>query len=379
MNIVTVYKNIFMVNLHYGKRNIVFPDFVREEDWFVRVKNKLKTIMIFFISVCIITAGNTVFANNDVRDETSYLIVCGMPVGIKLNSNGIVVTGFIGFIDENDEYVSPAKQAGLKEGDRIISIDGKSIKTMDDLHDILLNCGERITVKVENDSGQKDYILKLCKDKETGELKIGIWAKDTIAGIGTLTYYNPEDNTFGALGHAITEENRICKISGGKLYEAQITGIKKGQPGCPGELHGYFKENKEPFGKVLDNKITGIFGEISEKPSENKSFCKMQIGKRENVQTGKAYIMSSAITGEMEKFSIDITQINEQNEEGIKCFDIEVKDKKLIEATGGIVQGMSGSPIIQNGRIVGAVTHVLVNNPTRGYGIFIENMLDVAG
>ena len=105
----------------------------------------------------------------------------------------------------------------------------------------------------------------------------------------------------------------------------------------------------------------------------------MPIGKNEMVQKGRAYIMSSAITGEMEKFSIEITQINEQNDEGIKCFDIEVKDKKLIEATGGIVQGMSGSPIIQNGRIVGAVTHVLVNNPTRGYGIFIENMLDVAG
>ncbi len=368
-----------MVNLHCGKRINFNSTLVREAKWFVKVKYKIRAVVILFISICVFSNSSILSANSQVKDSQRYLIACGVPIGIKMKSFGVIITGFIGYMDENDEYSSPAKEAGIKEGDRILAINDISVNSIEDMHKAMAMCEENIIVTIEGQNGKMKYNLSLCKDKESGEYKLGIWAKDTIAGIGTLTFYDENNKNFAALGHAISDGNNIYKISGGTLYEAVITDIKKGQIGCPGELHGYFKENKAPLGTIKSNTVRGVYGQINGAFSDSSKLCRFPVGKSEQLKKADAYIMSSAITGKMEKYSIEITQINEKNEEGTKCFNIKIVDKRLLEATGGIVQGMSGSPIVQNGKLVGAVTHVLVNDPTRGYGIFIENMLDAAG
>jgi len=344
---------------------------------------KIKAVFVFFLTVSLLGRGGfSVLANNSIKDKSAdmpgYVVVCGSPVGIRLKSHGVIVTGFIGYTAENGEYVSPAKEAGIKEGDRIIGINGISVGGVEDISNILENStGARILVSLENSQGNYEKEIILCKDSETKELKLGIWGRDSISGIGTLTFYDEKTKMYGALGHPISDGSEPYDISGGALKVAEITGIKKGCVGVPGELRGFFREEVPELGTVTKNCDAGIFGCIEDLShiSNFTEFCRLAVANNSEIHKGNAYVVTSAVDGAVKKYSIEITQVNKENPSGTKNFNIKVTDKRLIEATGGIVQGMSGSPIIQDGKLVGAVTHVLVNDPTRGYGIFIENML----
>lgn len=347
---------------------------------------KIRAVFVFFLTVSLLGRGGfPVLANNSINDKSidkpSYVVVCGSPVGIRLKSHGVIVTGFIGYTTENDEYVSPAKEAGIKEGDRIIAIDGIPVQGIDDMSNVLNNSTKaNIMISVENSQGNFEKKVILCRDSETNELKLGIWGRDSVSGIGTLTFYDEKTKIYGALGHPISDENEPYDISGGALKVAEITGIKKGCVGVPGELRGFFREEEPELGTVTKNCEMGIFGRMKDFShiSNSKEFCRLAVANNSEIRKGNAHIVTSAVDGSIKKYSIEITQINKDNPGGTKNFNIKVTDKQLIEATGGIVQGMSGSPVIQNGKLVGAVTHVLVNDPTRGYGIFIENMLEAA-
>ena len=355
----------------------------------MKASYKIKAVIVFYITVCILGRGSyPIYAKNSTTDKAktntnaSYVVVCGVPVGIRLKSHGVIVTGFMGFTAENNEYISPAKEAGIKEGDRIIGINDFDVEDIDDMQKALDSLSDtKVKMKVENADGISVKEVELCRDSETNELKLGIWGRDSVSGIGTLTYYDEKSKSYGALGHAISDGAEPYCISGGSIMSVELTGIKKGVAGAPGELRGYFKDNEQVAGDVSLNCDMGIFGHIEDikKITNSCEFCKMAVADSSQVHKGCAYIMTSAVDGSVKKYSIEITQINKENDSGTKCFNIKVTNSKLIEASGGIVQGMSGSPIVQDGKLVGAVTHVMVNDPARGYGIFIENMLEAAG
>ena len=347
---------------------------------------KSKAVISFIITVCILCRGfMPVFAkspaNSGAKDSDTYVVVCGIPVGIRLRSHGVIITGFMGFTTENNEYISPAKEAGLREGDRIVGINGHSVEGIDDMQGAIDSCSDtKIIVVAENSQGKFAKEVKLYRDVETNELRLGIWGRDSVSGIGTLTFYNEKTKTYGALGHAISDGGQPYCISGGSLKKAEITGIKKGVAGSPGELRGYLRDNEPEAGDVDVNCDRGIFGHIEniDFVGNPKDFCRLAVAGNREIHKGSAYILSSAVDGKITKYSIDITQVNRENESDNKNFTIKVTDKRLLDATGGIVQGMSGSPVVQDGKLVGAVTHVLINNPALGYGIFIENMLESA-
>lgn len=351
----------------------------------MKKSSKIKAVVIFFLTLSLFGNYN-VFADpacsaKVTAKDTSYVIVCGIPVGIRLKSQGVIVTGFLGFTMSDDSFVSPAKQAGVSEGDRITEIDGECINSIEEMQRKLNSLNtDTVKLTLENSKGRFYKSVKLKRDSETNQLRLGIWAKDNVAGIGTLTFYSETYKVYGALGHAISDNGKRYEISGGFLKLAEITGIKKGAVGTPGELRGYFRDRDENLGCVYANYDTGIYGLIDDTvlKSLSNGFQRFAVAKNSEIHKGNAYIFSSAIEGKPCKYEIEITQINKAASDGTKSFNIKIKDSRLIEATGGIVQGMSGSPIIQDGKFAGAVTHVMINDPTCGYGIFAENMLKSA-
>jgi len=217
--------------------------------------------------------------------------------------------------------------------------------------------------------------------KSDGSYKLGVWVKDKTAGIGTLTYYDPETKMYGALGHGITdpETGVVLDVAEGELLNSSVQSVKEGKAGAPGEIRGIFYEAEVPLGKLEKNTSFGVFAKaygILENPIYSKP---MVVGSKDIIEKGKAYILTTLEGNTIQEYEIQIENIDHSNKSGTKNMTIRVTDERLLEKCGGIVQGMSGSPIIQDGKLVGAVTHVLVNDPTRGYGIFIENMLDAAG
>lgn len=346
----------------------------------MKAPQKIRAVVIIFLAACLFCNSN-VFAEGTKSGSGNpkYVVVCGMPVGIKLKSHGVIITGFMGFMTDDNLYASPAKDSGFTEGDRIIAINNVAINSVDDMQ-VVLNAlkASSADVLIENSSGRAIKKIKLCRDSESKNFRMGIWAKDTAAGIGTLTFYSEEDKMYAALGHAITDNGENYQISGGTLQKAEITGIKKGIAGTPGELRGYFNDFSDIIGNVSVNCDTGIYGYLDESTSITASteFCRLAVANNSEIHKGSAYVMTSAIDGKLNQYEIEITQINKGSSDGTKSFNLKITDKRLIDATGGIVQGMSGSPIIQDGKFAGAVTHVMINDPQIGYGIFAMSMLD---
>lgn len=317
--------------------------------------------------------------NNNNIDTISnrQLIPLGKTVGVKLYCDGVLVVKFSD-INTIDGIKNPSRVAGLRENDLIKSINGKKINTTEDLVKVMEdNNGHPLEISIERNQVEKTVSVTPQISISDNKSRLGIYVRDSAAGIGTLTYYDPLTNEFGGLGHGICDidTNQIMKIGSGSVTDVSITDVKKGYRGEPGEIRGIFVETQSAkIGSLSANNQTGIYGKLINKQIY-KDIPAMPVAKSDEVQTGKAYILADVTGNGVEKFEINIEKTYNFSIKETKNMLIKITDQRLLELTGGIVQGMSGSPIIQNDKIIGAVTHVLVNDPTRGYGIFIENML----
>ncbi|MBD5551606.1 MAG: SpoIVB peptidase [Lachnospiraceae bacterium] len=311
-----------------------------------------------------------------VMSERS-ISAAGFPVGIFLKTKGVMVVGIGSFQDANGVNHEPSK-AHLAEGDYILSYNGVEITGKKHFMSLLAeNRGTEIILGVERDGTYLEERVTPAQN-QSGEYKMGIWIRDNAQGVGTLTFVD-ENGNFGALGHGITDSDtgELMELGRGSLYGTKIIAVRKGTDGVPGELTGMIEyDDENVIGEITKNTSYGIFGRINlEKLNENGIDLKTQkIGFKQDIYIGPATMISS-VNDEMHEYNIEITAIHMGNDGGSKGLEILVTDEELLNLTGGIVQGMSGSPILQDGKVVGAVTHVLVNAPEKGYGIFIEEML----
>ncbi|MBO5292600.1 MAG: SpoIVB peptidase [Lachnospiraceae bacterium] len=311
-----------------------------------------------------------------VQDEA--IIPAGLPVGIYVKTQGVLVLGTGEFTAQSGQSEAPAEGI-LRSGDYILQIDGEEVNAKKEFMSVVGNSGGReLILRVRR--AEEIFDVKVePKLTQNGEYKIGVWIRENAQGVGTLTYVR-EDGSFGALGHGINDmdTSTLMEVESGSLYETEIVGIRKGKDGMPGELTGIIDYSPERrIGSIEQNTTRGIFGSGNEKLLQEAEEQPLHIGFKQEVHTGEAQIICS-ITGQPEHYRVEIEEVHPEKEDMNRGIVLRITDEKLLALTGGIVQGMSGSPILQNGKIVGAVTHVLVNDPTRGYGIFIENMLEAA-
>ena len=295
-----------------------------------------------------------------------YLIPGGQVIGLELQDNTVTVAAFHETLGET------AKKAGLQEGDRILRINNTTITCAADVQNAMAACRGKVKLSILR-SGKTKQLSFQPVITEDGPM-LGIYLKQGTAGIGTVTFYDPENGTFAALGHGVnTKGGSLLSLRKGSVYSAAVQSVRKGAVGTPGQLMGQITD-KTPTGIITKNTQQGIFGKLSA-PDNTAS---LPTATAAEVKTGAATIRSTVKGNALREYSVEILKIYPTSGERTRNMLIKVTDPALLETTGGIVQGMSGSPIIQNGKIVGAVTHVLVNDPTTGYGIFIENMLDAA-
>ncbi len=349
-------------------------------DGYKRFLKCLLSVNIFFVLVVAFLGykldseeKEVVQASKDI--SLNKAIPMGNTVGIYINTKGILVIDTSEVMGMDGKNSEPAKNK-LMQGDYIVGLNGEAMKTKKQLVEKITNCnGETLVFQVLRNNEQIDVRVEPVQ-ADVDTYKVGIWVKDDMQGLGTITYVAGE--SFGALGHSIndTDTGELLEVSGGAIYEADIFGIEKGEVGSPGEIEGMIAyQTEKVVGQVEDNRLYGVFGELSEEFLENLDETQaLEIAKEEEVEIGKAQIQSY-VSGEKQLYDIEIKNIH-KNDNGDDEMEIVVTDGDLIELTGGIVQGMSGSPIIQDDKLVGAVTHVLVNDPKSGYGIFIEEMIE---
>lgn len=304
------------------------------------------------------------------------VVVGGGAIGIHVETDGVLVLGTTSVTGEDKMTYEPAENR-LKSGDYIIKADQKEIDNKEDLIQMLKESdGDEIHFTVRRGKENIGVAVTPVRTAD-GSYKIGTWIRDDTQGIGTLTYIT-QDGKYGALGHGITDVDTgvLLEVGGGNAYDAEIIRVVKGQPGEPGELSGVIhRSEEERLGTVTKNTAQGIFGQVKKECSMLQNGTTMEIGLKQDVKKGKASIMCE-INGMVGCYEIQIEQVDYSNRNHAKGLVIKVTDPQLIELTGGIVQGMSGSPIIQNGKLIGAVTHVFIRDSTKGYGTFIENMLE---
>lgn len=308
--------------------------------------------------------------------KPAYVIPGGIPIGIYMETKGILIIG-TGEVTGIDGLTYEPAYRIVQRGDYIQAINGKTVSDKEDLIDVV------------NAEGEQDVILDLDRNGETiqvkveavktsqEEYKLGIWVRDNTQGIGTLTFLT-KNGRFGALGHGVNDVDTgsLLEIAEGALYDTNIIDIKKGEKGTPGELSGLIRYRKELIcGELTENTPVGIFGEGEDRLYEKLEGEPLQVGYKQEIELGEAYVRSS-ISGVMKDYQVEILEIHRKDEDMNKGIILKVTDPELLDLTGGIVQGMSGSPIIQNGKLVGAVTHVFVQDSTKGFGVFIENMLE---
>ncbi|MGI6084898.1 MAG: SpoIVB peptidase [Acetivibrionales bacterium] len=311
--------------------------------------------------------------------ENQKVLASGAPIGIKLKTNGIIIINISGVILEDGTKVNPAETAGLLNGDVLIKAGRKDLKNISDLTGVIKNSGGKPLdiVYRRQDTEYKTTVIPV-KSGEDDEYRVGIWVRDSSAGIGTLTFINPENNVYGALGHGINDidTGSLLRVGSGTLMESNIKSIKKGMKGAPGELEGDFLNGTAVVGDIKLNCEFGIFGKINNGVKKDKLGKPYDIGSHSTVRLGNASILTCINGNRVEEYKIEIQRIAKNDLNSAKNMIVRITDERLLNSTGGIVQGMSGSPIIQDGRLIGAVTHVFINDPMRGYGVFIESMLN---
>ena len=327
------------------------------------MKKKIKIFSFILALFSFITFFSFNIKNVNANEDKIYL--GGMPAGFSLNTVGVTVVGLCDVITTNGS-ISPSKIADVRVGDRILSIDHMEINNALDIEKAIKD-KTNIIINIKRDKTYLEKEIKLEKDL-TGNNKLGVFIKDDICGIGTITFI--KGNRFASLGHPVLDENgELIEINGGEIYNCNITGCVKGERGKAGELRGAFIKNNS-IGKIEKNLSVGVYGSLNEKFDFN-NLTEITIGE---ATIGDAEIYSTIHGESPRKYKINIIKTENKNES--KNFVIKICDRELLDKTNGIVQGMSGSPIIQNGKLVGAVTHVFINDPTRGFGLSIFNMIN---
>jgi stage IV sporulation protein B len=316
-------------------------------------KQKTSLILLLLIIIPI-----QVFAYSD------YIIPGGETIGIEMTTNGVVVVGTYEIDGKN-----PAKDAGIKIGDIITAVDGNSISSIDELVETINTSKDSSLITYLRD--EEEYETNLQITSEDGVSKTGLYVKDSITGIGTLSYIDPETHIYGALGHEIIESNtgQMLEVKDGKIVDSEVTNIERSSVGSPGSKSAQL-EYDQVKGNILENTKSGIFGKFEESLPNKKTY---KVAKPEDIKKGEAKILTVIDGQEVGEYTINILKLSKDENKNIL---FEITDQTLLEKTGGIVQGMSGSPIIQGEYIIGAVTHVVVDDPTKGYGIYITNMLE---
>ena len=308
--------------------------------------------------------------------KEAQMIPCGTPLGIYIHTDGVLVVDISDIVQNGITVESPAAHI-LKSGDYITAVNGTTVSEKEELQQTVAESGgEVMCLSVMRDGEPLECELRPAFN-DTGNYQLGIWVRDDLAGIGTLTYVDAAGR-FGALGHGITDIDveRLVSMQSATAYQAQILSIIRGEKGSPGELVGqiYYNHANE-IGEITKNTKNGIFGQLEGLPDSLQESSAMEIGFKQEIETGPAQILVT-LEDTRQLYDITITDVDLNPQESNKGIAFQVTDDALIEETGGIIQGMSGAPILQNGKVIGAVTHVFVDNPTKGYGIFIETMLE---
>ncbi|MGL4345739.1 MAG: SpoIVB peptidase [Cellulosilyticaceae bacterium] len=306
------------------------------------------------------------------------VIPCGQFIGVKIDMEGLGVVG-VGPFQAGGKEIEPCKDKMIK-GDMITRVNGQSVATKEDFKEKIENSGGKtlkLTVMRKGIKKEVSVTPIYCENEDC--YKLGIWIKDSMQGLGTLTYYNPATLRFGALGHGITdlEMKKMIPIHEGEMTTAKLTSIKKGEKGEPGHVGGMIESKQTSvLGQITTNTAQGIYGTINKNGEKYLNAPPIPIALQDEIHEGKAIILANVIGGEVRPYDVLIQKVAKYSGEPTKGMVIQIVDKELLKATNGIVQGMSGSPIIQDGKLIGAVTHVFVQEPTKGYGIFIENMIN---
>ncbi len=343
---------------------------------FINIKNNINKrkliVTAFIVSVlvfayCILNYNKLVAVYNLQKDiekkvESMDIVLGGNTVGIKLLATGVLVVG----VDRDDDLI--------KIGDIILEVNKTKIESNDELIKFVNESnGNSLDLKINRQGKEFNVSVTPKKDELTNSYKLEMWVKDSSAGVGTITFYDKKTGSFGALGHAVTEtkENYILPITSGGITKTEIYSVKKGEPKSPGELKGTL--TNDTIGDIAGNTDKGVYGKVYDLDNINSNSIK--ILPKSKIKEGKASIFCTLDDNEIKEYSIEIEKVL-LTSSGNKNMIIKITDKNLLEKTGGIIQGMSGSPIVQDGKLVGAVTHVFLNDPTKGYGVFIENMID---
>ncbi len=326
--------------------------------------------------------AEAVFNNRSVSvyapQNERQVFLGGQTVGVAIYTKGLLITDISPVEDENGHFIIPAAAAGIKKGDFIISANGIRTDDVSNMDAILsASNGEKISMGILR--GEKELSTEITPVKCANDKKyrLGLWMRDSAAGLGTVTYIEPKTGAYTALGHSIcdSDTDEILSVRTGRIVECTVTGVTLSQKGRAGELKGTFGVNAKIFGTVESNTKFGIKGIAGDELKRGELIA---LGSRDDVHEGKAKIYSDFDTGAIKSYEIEITHVNQQTYPTEKSMVIRITDPELLQKTGGIVQGMSGSPIVQDGKLIGAVTHVMISDSSRGYGIFIENMIGAA-
>lgn len=312
----------------------------------------------------------------DVLPRTTVIPV-GNLAGVKLYTNGVLVVGMSEIQGDDNRMYKPYEETGIEEGDTIVAINDSTIHSTEDLIQCVnMSLGNELEIEYVRDNQTMQCSMTPVKTADE-QYKLGLWVRDSAAGVGTVTFYEPSTKSFAALGHGIVDidTEQLINISSGEFVTTKILNIQKGEKGEPGRIQGTI-DNQQNIGVISKNTRFGIYGVVDNVLALNLNNSKeLEVALRDEIQTGKAKILCTLENGKTEEYEIEIEEIYKDNNYDNKSMKIKVTDNRLIEKTGGIIQGMSGSPIIQNNKFVGAITHVLVNNPQEGYAVFGDIMI----